>query len=571
MASFIRRPSNNAAGNPKKNIVRFGSSEPPAQLPKPAKKGSFISLLTGSTNNNNYYFDNGVDPLGRLSIDSAPPPPPSPVAPKKPEPEAPRHWTEEVFPLTRLPGSAPSPSADLVARVRYFLQQKDPSSVDRSLHLAIYAQQEGEPALNAKLFHRFGDGLPLRVPGQKGRKDDGPVPKTLRELLRAFLLEHDPGFLTMEGEAGLDEKMAQAAEYGIDSLESELVRKYGVGLSGNSKHSGRVLINPDISSPQTSRTRETSSFDQMAKAAAPGESSSPSPLSPVISQPKPTFEQVTGPPPTNAKARLDKGRSEKPQTFIELGLDEDDETRASVVPVVSPMATGAPKSRRHDFFDDKSLRADLKAFYQKHDQRKLDPQKFEPIVQWAYKIGPSELNRRFEEKYGESLNTFIDNVQAGRPGVSPGPKNAPKSVAEESSVEVGAQPVTCKNYSEAKPGKGFGVCVCGFSRVDHKQVRSLLVPGSEEPHFNRAKPKTVMSKNKAPSPTTKPPAQQVSQPFKVSVAPVPKFEVKAEGRDGPCSEYRLDLEGRSFGVCKCGWSRPEHYKAKQQVAWATSD
>jgi len=99
-----------------------------------------------------------------------------------------------------------------------------------------------------------------------------------------------------------------------------------------------------------------------------------------------------------------------------------------------------------------------------------------------------------------------------------------------------------------------------------------LVSGVDEPHFHRPKPKVVVRNNPsgpgpgAKSNVLKPPSQESNKP-KVQPSPIPKFEVKAEGRDGPCSEYRLDLEGRSFGVCKCGWGRAEHNKAKQNATW----
>ena len=583
MASFLRRPSNNATtANAKKNIVRFGSPEPPVGAPvKPTKKGSFVSLLTGGGSSaNNLYYDNGVDPFGRLSTDSVPPPPPSPVMQAKPVKEVPKHWVDEIFPLAASPSNYPAPPSELLVRVQYFLKQKDPLSMDKSLHLAVYAQLEGEPALNAKLYHRFGDGLPLRLPGQKVTKMETPVPKTLRELLRAFLREHDPGYLAIEGEGVLDDMMAQAAEYGIDSLEAELCRKYGYGLNGR-KNSAKVFLNPEPVSPQQAYSRDNSSYELMAQAAMPVESSSPGPFSPTISATKSPFD--SRPPATNAPmlGRIDKAKSEKPQTFVELGVDDDD--RTSMKPLISPMSAtnNQPKPvKKHDFFDDKSLRADLKAFYTKHDRKKLEPQKFEPIVQWAYKIGPSELNRRFEEKYGESLNQFIEDQQAGRPGVAPGPKNVPAKIEDNRGEQETV--AACRNYQEAKAGKSFGVCTCGFSRVDHRNITSLLVPGFDEPNFSKAKPKVVITKKSTPPPTAAPTSNKTTptptgsnapkvQPVPVVPKPAPKFEVKAEGKDGPCSEYRLDLEGRSFGVCKCGWARAEHFKAKQRAAWATQD
>jgi len=615
MAYFLRRPSNNGGVNAnQKGIVRFGpGAEPP---PKPTKKGSFVALFigAGSSSGNSQAFDNGLDPFGRLSTDSmAPPPPPSPIVDKAQEFGQSSHWTEELLPLNRPLQSYPPPPADLVARARFFLQQNDPQSVDRSVHLALYARQESEAALNAKLYNRFGDGLPLRVPGAKPvRKEDDPVPKTLREILRDFLREHDPAFLAIEGESGLDDLIVQAQEFGMDSLEDELCRKYGYGLSGK-KSSSKVTEKPSgaMSTIPYPLMRDAS-FDQKAKAAAQ------SPSSPGLLSPK---------EPSGGNARLNKVKSEKPQTFIEL--DEDD-SRQSMMPLLSPVTSG---SRVHDFFDDKSLRADLKAFYGKHDPKKLDPQKFDPIVQWAYKIGPSELNKRFEEKYGESLTTFIENTQAGLPGVSPGAKNAAGKPADDSNEREEIL-VVCKNYSEKVPAKSFGECECGYSRVDHHHIASLLVPGPEEPRFNKAKPKVVISKNPKTSPekvqgkviapvarekVVFPPekfAKQVAPPEKVvkQVAPQkavspppkaiptsplppptqdklvkpselmspkipqggpkvtpPKYKIKQEGRDGPCSDYRLDLEGKSFGVCKCGWARAEHNKAKQQVAWAVKN
>jgi hypothetical protein len=539
MASFVKKNAPTSPGGsnakPVKNI-RFGPNG--EQVKAEPRKGSFINLLSlggGQKNAQKPAFDNGIDPFGRLSTDSAPPPP-SPISTPKQASWTPTHWVEEIFPLSKLPSpSSPPPPPDLLARIHYFFSLKDPTAVDKSLHVAMFAVESGEATLNAKLFHRFGEGLPLRVPGRKVQKD-APVPKTLREIIRTFLLDNDPRYLQIEGERGLDQLLAQASEYGIESVDSEFVRRYGIGLPlRNKANSTNVSSSPKPWAVTPLNVAETPviparkiSYDEMAK---------------IVQPTRKTLPQMQ-----------DLLENEQVQTLVEVSLEDSDENPA---PLYSPLGGGPAK--RHDFFDDKSLRADLKLFYMKHDPKKMDPQKLEPIVQWAYKIGPSELNRRFEEKYGESLTSFLDDLQNGRPGVAPGPKNnnINESRAEESSMQIDG----CGNYQEVNPGKGFGVCVCGLSRADHKSISTLLVFGNEEPRFKRsAPPKKSATKPVPHQPPTAVALHKIPvKPLLKPVYPAPKFEIKEEGKDGPCNEYRLDLEGRAFGVCKCGWNKPSHF------------
>lgn len=59
-----------------------------------------------------------------------------------------------------------------------------------------------------------------------------------------------------------------------------------------------------------------------------------------------------------------------------------------------------------------------------------------------------------------------------------------------------------------------------------------------------------------------------------------KLTVASEARDvlvgdgvtpiekGPCNNYRLDMTGDSFGICKCGYPRADHLQKAQRPTWA---
>lgn len=509
--SFLRLANTNWK-DAKANIMRYGAQpNSPTGTQDSSWTGSLLSLFTKGSSRCDalQQFDNGVDPLGRLSRK----PPPAPLNPSPVSstslPAAPQHWVDELFPLSKSTDSL-SPPGDLMQRIKYFLQSHGVEEQGRAYQLALYVREHGEAELNAKLFRRFGEGLPLRVPGQTRHHGNGPVPRTLRELLRTFMMQHDPRFLDLEGEEGLDGLLAQASQFGMESLESRLIRKYGVGVSGKT---GSINNSPSVAA------RENLAFHNLDLIAA----AAPSKQSKQLAQ------------------------SSRNTAVVEVEVD----------------------SSQSSFYDEKALRADLTKFYEKHDLRKAQPEKLDPIVQWAYKIGPAEFDNRFQDKYGESLTTFVENKRKGIDGVTPGPKplNATMEDREEapSREETDLEddyPKACEEYQEMNPSKGFGVCKCGQSRADHRDITSLLVVGNEQAQFTRAKAKTVVHSVQSSQGPTKACSETST------MHQHPTFQVKDSGKDGPCGDYRIDLEGRFFGMCKCGWTKQEHQRiASQRIAW----
>lgn len=77
----------------------------------------------------------------------------------------------------------------------------------------------------------------------------------------------------------------------------------------------------------------------------------------------------------------------------------------------------------------------------------------------------------------------------------------------------------CGNYRIDLSGKNFGDCVCGFSKASHETKAA----GIEED---------------------------------AGAAANTGEEVAPEGE--PCDNYRLDLKGKNFGDCKCGWAKAAH-------------
>jgi len=195
-----------------------------------------------------------------------------------------------------------------------------------------------------------------------------------------------------------------------------------------------------------------------------------------------------------------------------------------------------PKARKESFMEvsldqivseEDSVRLDLETFYRKHDPSKLGEDKFAPVLKWAMRIGRTELDKRFKEKYGESiseLKELLADAPEGGSGSASFFLVRPTSDQRANSEDMARQlfgygeeeKLSCTDYQEAKPYQSFGVCVCGFSRIDHVNFASILIPG-------RAKVTVV------PPPPDDPPAASVklAAPVAETIAKKPSFSPPA--------------------------------------------
>lgn len=88
----------------------------------------------------------------------------------------------------------------------------------------------------------------------------------------------------------------------------------------------------------------------------------------------------------------------------------------------------------------------------------------------------------------------------------------------------------CKNYRLDTEGEKFGDCKCGWSKPSHKRK----------------------SANKA--------NQALSELRNNNAQSDDDDDDEEEKAKKPCKNYRLNTEAASFGECKCGWGKSAHLK-----------
>lgn len=114
--------------------------------------------------------------------------------------------------------------------------------------------------------------------------------------------------------------------------------------------------------------------------------------------------------------------------------------------------------------------------------------------------------------------------------------------AEEEEAEAGAG--ACSNYTLDLQGKNFGDCKCGFPKTVHNQFTGV----ADKAPVSRKAPQV--------------PANRKSWSVSASgFSPPARKEAEAEqsGLAGKlCGSYRLDLSGKNFGDCVCGFSKAAH-------------
>jgi len=114
------------------------------------------------------------------------------------------------------------------------------------------------------------------------------------------------------------------------------------------------------------------------------------------------------------------------------------------------------------------------------------------------------------------------------------PPDEPQKTSAPEETSIATEP--CGNYRLDMAGKTFGDCKCGFPKTAHNQGTPAQPPNEPE-------------KISAPEGT---PAQPPDEPEKMS-APE-EICIVAE----PCGNYRLDMAGKTFGDCKCGFPKSAH-------------
>jgi len=106
----------------------------------------------------------------------------------------------------------------------------------------------------------------------------------------------------------------------------------------------------------------------------------------------------------------------------------------------------------------------------------------------------------------------------------------------------------CDAFNVDMQATEFGLCKCGFKKIDHGKPKELFMTKKDGPHPPPPKPAAA-----APPPAAVPPPAPPSRPKEHA-------ETGKKPAPEPCNHFELDLQG-TFGFCKCGHSREEHKQA----------
>merc|ERR1712136_451756 len=167
----------------------------------------------------------------------------------------------------------------------------------------------------------------------------------------------------------------------------------------------------------------------------------------------------------------------------------------------------------------------------------------EIVATTAVTSEPSTLDTDAAEKKPSSvtqiLNEDQDKIQNDLAPIGCTDTSASTTPQEESSVfaipnmSEESLPVStdfaapCKQYVPDLRGKNFGDCKCGFSKAEHQ----ITSPG-------RIAFRNIQLSTQTP--------------------PVSPTNALSQGAKGPCGKFRIDLESKTFGDCKCGFSKSAH-------------
>jgi len=112
-------------------------------------------------------------------------------------------------------------------------------------------------------------------------------------------------------------------------------------------------------------------------------------------------------------------------------------------------------------------------------------------------------------------------------------------------IDLSSQGGPCGNFTLDMSG-GFGICTCGYSKEDHKKVmkeaeRAALIE------------KMIANGTAAKQAPAMPPRTTITGKGSVTA-------VKA------CNNYTLNVNGKTFGDCVCGFSKGDHMKKESKFA-----
>lgn len=192
-----------------------------------------------------------------------------------------------------------------------------------------------------------------------------------------------------------------------------------------------------------------------------------------------------------------------------------------------------------------ALRAKLKGYYAFYDPGKLDH--VDAIVDWGLQIGEEELEGKLIQVYGAGFNKQDK-------------QDRPRSERKRSSVRHSIGSALSKMTSGSKSSSTRSVSE-SKDETDGAPPPIPPLPSPEE--VNKKKAPFAPNKKSGRAPPQRP---QVPKQIKNKAL---VDTIARESEDGPCSQYRLDMTGDSFGVCKCGYSRIAHMKGSQANAAPT--
>lgn len=210
----------------------------------------------------------------------------------------------------------------------------------------------------------------------------------------------------------------------------------------------------------------------------------------------------------------------------------------------------------------RELKDELMIYYEKHDPLKLEA--IGTIVDLGNKIGRVKLNDKLQQIYGQSL----DETLAEHDGV-------PVEFLSQT-----APPTQPRKKKKKKPRPG-NESAKGVSRRVKKPPPGAVPLHPVKPV--RTNPNKARSRRKKTvSARTKLMSVKGGQIPKV---PLKQFKQRDHGEQarsllggdnnaskvesGACNNYRLDMTGASFGVCKCGYPRADHVRStKKKPEWA---
>jgi len=215
--------------------------------------------------------------------------------------------------------------------------------------------------------------------------------------------------------------------------------------------------------------------------------------------------------------------------------------------------------KKFENMTEEEITQELSLFFQKHDPSALHM--IGERVKIAKRIGRADLNEKLESLYGETLDDVIHQQSRAVDTLSALESEIESETAESEATEE--ELVVTEDIPAGTGRKGSSKRVIsvpppppsmtsGKNRKGTSPILPPLPPGVVA--FNRnSNLKEVTSERTPPGLKNDVSSKKKTIPDKPhAVRGVSNPEV------GPCNDYRLDMTGRTFGVCYCGFTRHDH-------------